>query len=115
MKRRNTILMALALVVLCGGVLIEPATAYGGNAAALNTRSQAVAVAAQDAPAQAQTFTGQISQSNGKYVLNAGEVTYSLDDQTQAKQYDGKQVKVTGTLDAQTNTIRVQKIEAVTS
>jgi hypothetical protein len=67
-----------------------------------------------DNESQAKTFTGKITKANGKYVLQeaSGGSSYQLDDQDNAKKYSGKSVLVTGTLDASTNTIRVQKIEA---
>ena len=43
------------------------------------------------------------------------KTTYKLDDQEKAKQYVGKNVKVTGTLDAATNTIHVAAIEEGTT
>lgn len=60
-----------------------------------------------------QTFTGKIAKAGGKYVLkdSATSSTYTLDDQDRAKQYEGKTVKVTGKLDASSNTIRVAAIE----
>ena len=62
----------------------------------------------------ARTFSGKITKSNGKYVLEdlASKMPFALDDQKTAKKYDGKSVIVTGSLDASTNTIHVQKIEA---
>jgi hypothetical protein len=61
----------------------------------------------------AQTFNGKISKSGGKYVLKdtATQTSYTLDDQDRAKQYEGKTVKVTGSLDSSSNTIRVASIE----
>ena len=66
---------------------------------------------------KAQTFTGKIAQSNGGYVLSdeANKVSYKLDDQDKAKQFEGKNVKVTGTLDASSNTIHVADIQAASS
>jgi len=60
------------------------------------------------------TFTGQIKQLEGKYVLedSTNNTMYKLDDQDKAKSYDGQKVKVTGTLDANTNTIHISSIEA---
>lgn len=59
------------------------------------------------------TFMGKIAKSGGKYVLkdSAHKMTYALDDQEKAKDFEGKSVKVTGMLDAQRNTIRVAVIE----
>jgi hypothetical protein len=59
-----------------------------------------------------QTVTGTIAKEDGKYVLKASDnVTYQLDDQDKAKRYEGKQVKVNGSLDAGSNTIHVASIE----
>lgn len=62
---------------------------------------------------QAQTFTGKVTKSNGKYALEdtATNTTYYLDDSRTAQKYEGKNVKVVGTLDAANNTIHVEKIE----
>lgn len=71
----------------------------------------------QQAPPQAnspaaQTFTGMIVKDGDSYILKAaGTNVYQLDDQERAKQYDGKQVKVAGTLDASGNRLHVSRIE----
>jgi hypothetical protein len=61
---------------------------------------------------EAKAFSGNIVKENGKLVLKdpVTKVTYKLDDATKAKQYEGKRVKVTGKLDMNTNTIRVETI-----
>jgi uncharacterized protein YdeI (BOF family) len=66
---------------------------------------------------QAQTFNGKIAKSHDGYVLRdeANKVSYKLDDQDKAKQFEGKDVKVTGTLDAASNTIHVSDIQATSS
>ena len=58
------------------------------------------------------TFGGKIMKSGDKLVLQdgIGESTYELDDQTNAKPFEGKNVKVTGTVDAVNGTIRVAEI-----
>jgi len=64
-------------------------------------------------PAETRTFTGRISKSGQKFVLEDSSVRtfYQLDDQKKAGQYQGKNVRVTGTLDAENNVIHVQTIE----
>jgi len=58
-----------------------------------------------------QSFQGMISESQGSYVLKESTgTTYQLDDQKKAKDFSGQSVKVTGTLDSSTNTIRVSSI-----
>jgi hypothetical protein len=63
--------------------------------------------------AAAQTFTGTVVKVGDKYVLRTTDnMTYQLDDQEKAKDYEGKQVKVTGGLDAKSKLIHVQNVEA---
>jgi hypothetical protein len=60
----------------------------------------------------AQIFTGKIVKSGSKFMLrDSSNKTYQLDDQEKAKQFQGKSVKVTGTLDESTETIQVTAIE----
>ena len=63
--------------------------------------------------AQQQTTTGKIAKSDdGKYVLvDTSGTTYQLDDQDNAKKFDGKIVKVSGTVDTSNNTIHVTEIK----
>ncbi len=62
---------------------------------------------------KATVFTGKVMKSKGQYVLMdaATKATYALDDQEKAKAYNGKTVKVTGTLETASNTIRIANIE----
>jgi hypothetical protein len=76
---------------------------------------QSTAQQTQDSnQADVRTFAGKISKAGGKYVPQdpSSNTAFSLDDQKTAKRYDGKSVVVTGSLDAASNMIRVQKIEA---
>jgi hypothetical protein len=61
----------------------------------------------------AQAFSGMIVKSGDSYVLKTTDnMTYQLDDQSRAKEFEGKQVQVTGSLDSGNNTIKVQDIKA---
>ena len=62
---------------------------------------------------EVKTFTGRIFKNGEKFVLEdpAMNTSYQLDDQKKAEKYEGKNVKVTGTLDAQNNVIHVHAIE----
>jgi hypothetical protein len=62
---------------------------------------------------EAKTFSGRMVKENGELVLKdpVTKVSYKLSDQAKAKQYVGKQVKVTGKLDMNSNTIQVNGIE----
>jgi hypothetical protein len=69
---------------------------------------------APDTQAQPQTgsqvFTGTIVKAGDKYVLqdaNSG-TTYDVDAQDQLKQFEGKKVRIHGTLDASGKMIHVQ-------
>ncbi len=67
----------------------------------------------QERQPEVKIFTGKISESDQKFVLEDDLVntSYQLDDQKKAQQYQGKKVQVTGTLDAENNLIHVQAID----
>ena len=68
---------------------------------------------AQQPPA-AQTLTGTVVKDGGRYILKvSSSSTYELDDQDQAKRYEGKQVKVVGTLSATGNSFHIVSIELI--
>jgi hypothetical protein len=98
-----------------------------------------IAVAGLGFSAETQTFTGVITDSNcvkgdhskmhmgdtdaacvlgcvkgmgGKYVLYDGKDSYKLSDQTAPEKFAAAKVTITGTLDAKTKTIKVEKIIA---
>ena len=53
-----------------------------------------------------------VSEHGAQYVLYDGKAVYRLDDQRSPQQYAGKRVRITGTLNAATHTIRVDRIRA---
>jgi DNA-nicking Smr family endonuclease len=60
----------------------------------------------------AQVFTGTIVKDESRYVLKAADgASYQLDDQQKAKQYEGKQVKIVGSIDAHGTTLHISSIE----
>jgi hypothetical protein len=63
----------------------------------------------------AKSFTGRVAKEKGKLVLKdpVTKMSYQLDDQDKAASYVGKQVKVTGKLDMNNNTIQVASIEPI--
>lgn len=63
----------------------------------------------------ARAFEGKITKANGKLVLQDSSTgqAYQLDDQGKAKEFQGKTVKVIGTMDPSTNTLHVVDIMAV--
>jgi hypothetical protein len=67
-----------------------------------------------DAQDSMNTFTGKVTKgTNGGLVLEDATkgASYSLDNQKLAKKFEGKNVVITGTLDANNNLIHVKKIE----
>lgn len=62
------------------------------------------------------TFTGTVVKDGEQYVLrdSSGGV-YKLDDSSRAQAFEGKTVKVTGRLDADSKMIHVDTIEAMAS
>lgn len=56
-------------------------------------------------------FMGRIVLENNGYMLKAGDLEYKLDDQDKVRDFNGKNVKVLGNLDRQSNTIHIEKIE----
>jgi hypothetical protein len=60
----------------------------------------------------ARSFEGKIAKSGDQLVLqdSSTQTAYKLDDQSKAKQFEGKNVKVMATVDASTNTLHVVDI-----
>jgi hypothetical protein len=54
-----------------------------------------------------------VTQHGGRFVLQIKRMVYKLDKQDLTKEYAGHHVKVTGTLDKETNVIHVRSIELV--
>jgi uncharacterized protein DUF5818 len=90
----------------------DPSTQQSPSTSPSQTMPQDSMGQAQDSQ-QAQTFSGKILKSKGGYVLRdeATNSEYKLDNDDQAKQFKGKNVKVTGTLDPASHTIHVTNIE----
>lgn len=107
------LLPALALMVsLCW----TNAAARGPSGLNQDSASQQQPSQPQDVPgarAEAKAFTGKVVKQGDKLVLtdSTGAATYQLDDQQKAKEFVGKNVKVTGVLDPATGTIHITTIE----
>jgi Protein of unknown function (DUF5818) len=59
------------------------------------------------------TLPGKISRKSGKFVFKEDRrgTVYSLDDQKEAKNFSGKPVLITGTIDSKATLLHVHKIE----
>jgi uncharacterized protein YdeI (BOF family) len=67
-------------------------------------------------PAQAQTFTGTVVRDGEQFSLrDSSGAVYKLDDNSKAQAFEGKQVKVTGRLDADAKLIHIDSIEGVSA
>jgi lipopolysaccharide export system protein LptA len=110
---KNSLLrLAGVLIVAAGMVAVSvPADAHQ---AARDSQQPSAAQQPNDMQTQdAKPFSGTIVKEKGKFVLKdaATKMSYQLDDQDKAKQFEGKQVKVTGKLDLDTNLIHVENIQ----
>jgi hypothetical protein len=56
-------------------------------------------------------YIGTIVKDGDAYVLKAGNEKYLLNSPKKAKNYKGKNVQITGTLEKETNLIHVEKIK----
>jgi uncharacterized protein YdeI (BOF family) len=70
-----------------------------------------------DSMPSSQAFTGTIVKGNDGYMLqdDTNKSSYKLDDAKMAKKFNGKSVKVTGTLDSASNTIHVTNVQAAST
>ena len=59
------------------------------------------------------TLPGKISRKSGKFVFKEDRrgTVYSLDDQKEARNFFGKPVLITGTIDSKASLLHVHKIE----
>ena len=68
----------------------------------------------QTAP-KTKIFSGTVVKSGDHFILSdaANKLSFVLDDAGKAGPYEGKKVKVTGTVDVANNVIHVQTIEEI--
>ena len=104
MKLKNFWATSLALALALGFLQVT-----------LHAQTQSQAPNAQQDQQKSQTFVGKVVKAtNGQFALlmdeQAGKGVY-LDDQEKAKQFEGKNVKVTGVLETAKNLVHVTNIE----
>ena len=122
----------LKLLGLCSCFLVlAVATAWGSSIATSSATPMPVIQEPQATPpsqaqpdqsmpkpdsSQATTFTGTVVKDGEQWVLrdSSGSV-YKLDDSSRAQAFEGKTVKVTGRLDANSKMIHVDSIRAISS
>ena len=88
---------------------------FGLIAAPVQSGVLATAISQTQAQPEAKTFTGTILKSGESFVLSDSvtKSRYMLDDQGKARPYEGKKVKITGTIDVVNNMIHVENIEEI--
>jgi uncharacterized protein DUF5818 len=111
MRRKKTVLNIAIMTVVFGAVV--PAVRLDSKEVG---GSEAQRIAQQDQSGErteAKTFTGTIWMNGGRYVLRdeRKKLWYQLDDQKLVAKFEGKQVKVIGTLGPGNSEIHVQRIE----
>ena len=109
------VISILAMLVLMATLLPAAFAQQDQSAQSTSSTQQQPSAPAQGSSAQApsqqsNSFSGTVVKSGDKYVLQVGSMTYQLDDQDKAKQFEGKQVKVNGSLDKDTRTIHITDI-----
>jgi len=116
-SKRFLLLPALAVLVLVLMWMQPPAAAQQQSDPAAPPAMQPEAQPLPDNNMSQQSdmkiFTGKIMKSGNQLVLknNATTSIYKFDDQDRAKVFEGKNVKVKGTLDEATGTIHIASIE----
>jgi hypothetical protein len=95
--------------------LVGFVTLFGPMAGPIQSRLVAPNTYQTRAQPEAETFMGTILKDRENYVLNdpATKSRYRLDDAKKARPYEGKTVKVIGTLDKASNTIHVETIQDI--
>jgi len=113
MKKCLNVVIAITLVA----ALVPVAFARQSPSQPAARASQMQTSPAQASPSQAEapdSFSGTVVKVGNKSVLKTDTATYHLDDQEKAKQFEGKQVKVSGSLDKATRTIHISDIQPAT-
>jgi len=126
----NTMKFKLILGVSSCALLLASASVWASSPVVNSATPMPAIQEPQTPPSQAQpdqssmpnqdarstTFTGTVMRNGDQYVLrdSSGSV-YKLDDASRAQSFEGKTVKVTGRLDADSKIIHVDTIQAIES
>ena len=99
--------MKKVILILAGALLVFPYAPKTTFGARLTVPAQ------QDNRQNTKVFSGTILRSGDNFVLSdaANKLAYVLDNAEKASPYEGKKVKVTGTVDPANNTIHVETIQ----
>jgi len=111
MNRKSTFLTVAMLTVVFGTAV--PALRLDSKQIGGSQTQQFTIQGQSSDKTEAKIFSGTIWMNGDRYVLRdeRKKLWYQLDDQKSAARFEGKQVKVIGTLDAANSEIHVQRIE----
>ena len=108
------VLSALAPLMLAQDVQSQPSPALPTNILGPQLIVWSQLQKPQPLQPAARVFTGMIVRDRRKYVLKvASGGAYKLDDQQRARQYDGREVKLVGTMDENQHNVNVVSIELI--
>jgi len=109
MKRLLSIVVLLGLSGLGLNLAAQQTPSTPSQPGSMPQQQQTDATNSQQS---ARSFEGKIAKSGDQLVLQetSTQTAYKLDDQDKAKQFEGKNVKVMATVDANTNTLHVVDI-----
>ena len=111
MDRKSTFL-TVAMMTAAFGAVVPAVRLDSKQVGGAQTRRFTMQGQSSDKP-EAKIFTGTIWMNGNRFVLRdeRKKLWYQLDDQRSAARFEGKQVKVIGTLDPANCEIHVQRIE----
>jgi len=115
MKRLSLVglFAGLAMILSASEVRPTPALVTSPSASELAVLAQAEPQAQPQQREAMQTFEGKIVKKDRQFVFqDSTGRDYMVDDQEKVKDWEGKNVKLTGKLAVATNTIQVSRIEA---
>jgi hypothetical protein len=83
--------------------------------AKMATATSVARMTQQDSQQKTKIFSGTVIKNGDNFILSDGasKLSYVLDDAQKASPYEGKRVKVTGTVDVASNTIHVESIQEI--
>lgn len=117
MKRLLSIVALLGLTGLGVNLSAQQSPSSSDQKTPTSAASQASSMPQQQTDAtnpqqSARSFEGKIAKSGDKLVLQESttQTAYQLDDQSKAKEFEGKSVKVMATVDPNTNTLHIVDI-----
>src|SRR5579864_6684319 len=107
--RESALVLLLIVVSVALASAQQPQSSPGTPQTTQSSQTQATSQAQN-----VQLFTGMIVKQGKNFMLkdSYGALAYKLDDQSRAKDYVGKRVKINATLDSATRVLHVQSIEA---